>query len=195
MFGNRCALAITMATLGLGLGVKQSHAQIAPVPMQSMRMAPTQVPLTAIPAPGTPASPFRTAPAEVTYEQRDGVQYQVTRRIVKRQVPVTVMRNQSRIVQVPVTTYRTIEEEVITRVAMSGWPNGARPNTVSLRPTTTRQPSSGPSATLTALPNYKPAPHSASPGMGSMGGVASRNIPSRQGKGWQTVEQGQSRYR
>jgi hypothetical protein len=226
-----------MVALGVDLGVGHSHAQVAPTQIQ---------------------------PAQVTYEQRNGVQYQVTRRVVKRQVPVTVMQNRSqtvykqqvksqtisrqqtfcvpvteykkisklhgrwnpfvtpyrteelkpvtvwkqqvvtvqvpasqlvtvpetKTVQVPVTTYRTVEEEVITRVAMSG-----SPTVVNSRPSTAKQFPSGPSATLAALPNYKP-PTSSSvpPGMGPMGGVASRNATSRRGKGWQTVGQGQSRY-
>jgi hypothetical protein len=201
----------------LNPGIRQSAAQVVPTQMQPVRMAPMQAPLTtATPAPRALAQGrvVQSAPARVSYEQRDGIQYQVIRRIVKRQVPVTVIQNRSqtvyrqqavpvpghttsylawvpetKTVQVPVTAYRTVEEEVITRVAMSG-----PPTATSTRPSTARQLPSGPSATLAALSDYQPESNSVSPGMGPMGGATSRSTPSRQGKGWQMTSQGQGRH-
>ena len=93
------------------------------------------------------------------------------------QIPVNQVAwvPQTQTVQVPVTAYRTEEQEVVTRVAMD--PTSSRSTTLA-----NAQPlSSGPSATIAARPS------------GSLGGVALQNDPPRQGTGgWQTPT---SRYR
>lgn len=93
------------------------------------------------------------------------------------QIPVNQVAwvPQTQSVKVPVTAYRTEEQEVVTRVAMD--PASSRSTTLA-----NAQPlsSSGPTATIAARPS------------GSLGGVALQNDPPRQGTGgWQSP----SRYR
>lgn len=207
---------------------------------------------------------LQSTPPQVSYEQRGGVQYQVTRQTVKRQLPATILQNrpqttykqqvksqmesrqhtfcvpvieykkisklhgrwnpfvapyrteelkpvtvwkqqvvtlqvptshlewvpETKTVQVPVTTYRTVEEEVITRVAMNG-PSGM----AGKRPSPARQVTGGPSATLAALPNDPPAARQAAIDTNPMAGVASRTTQPYKGKGWQRIGKGTRLYR
>ncbi len=186
--------------------------------------------------------------AQVIYEERNGVQYQVTRNVVQRQVPVTVMQShpqtvytrqwstqlasqqmlycvpktqyhmvshlhgllnpfvrsywthemkpvttwhqqvatiqtpvshmawvpQIQNVQVPVTAYRTVEEETISRVAMNQPQSLTRPQSLIAR---------GPSATLSASPI-----HGGGINANPIGGIALKNDPPR------TATTRQSRY-
>lgn len=84
------------------------------------------------------------------------------------QIPVNQVAwvPQTRTVQVPVTTYRTAEEETVTRVALSNSP--AATGLASARPL-----SGGPSATIAARPGTP------------LGGVQMENDPPRQATGWQ----------
>lgn len=184
---------------------------------------------------------------DVTYEERDGVRYQVTRRIAQRQVPVTVMQDRQQTVytqqvttnhvnhqqlycvpvtqyqlvsrmrgrwnpfvtpywthnmqpvttwhqqvanvqipvsrvawvpqttttQVPVTAYRTAEEEIVTRVAMD------KPRSLaSAQPLSSSRPVTIAARSSTSTP---------------LGGVALENDPPRQATGWQSPPS--SRYR
>jgi hypothetical protein len=96
---------------------------------------------------------------------------------------------ETKIVQVPVTNYQTVEKEEITRVAMVAAPTKATSIASTIRPIP-----NGPSATLVALPNYNPASRTATSPMGSMENVASRSGLSQHKKGWQTIEQKPRRY-
>lgn len=211
------------------------------------------------------------AAQEVTYEERDGVRYQVTRQVVRQQVPTTVMQPrqqttyvqqvanqtseynqlyyvpitqyqtyyelrgrwnpfvtpyweqvvepvtvwqqqvakvqlptnqvtwvpQTQTVQVPVTEYRTAEQEIVTRVAMSGTPSqtlaaaqplpGNRTSGYPTASTTPTQPSynSQPSAILAARPANTSS---------GIGGIKLDNDPPQQPSAWQTPPD-TSRYR
>lgn len=83
------------------------------------------------------------------------------------QIPVNQVAwvPQTKTVQVPVTTYRTAEEETVTRVAMNGAPSST--GLASARPL------SSPSATIAARPGT------------TLGGVQLQNDPPRQATGWQ----------
>ncbi len=48
---------------------------------------------------------------EVTYEERDGVRYQVTRQVVKQQVPTTVMQDRQQTIYAPQTTTENISHQ------------------------------------------------------------------------------------
>lgn len=48
---------------------------------------------------------------EVTYEVRNGVRYQVTRQVVQRQVPTTVMQNRQQTVYAPQVTTNTLKHQ------------------------------------------------------------------------------------
>lgn len=84
---------------------------------------------------------------------------------------------QTQTVQVPVTAYRTVEKEVITRVALNDSPN---PGLAGAQPL-----SSGPTATIAARPSNST----------SLGGVQMVNDPPREGTGgWQSPSSLGSRY-
>ncbi|MGI9430019.1 MAG: hypothetical protein ACR2NM_15270 [Bythopirellula sp.] len=93
------------------------------------------------------------------------------------QIPVNKVAwvPQTRTVQVPVTTYRTAEEETVTRVAMNNAPSSTA--LASAQPQT-----SGPSATIAARPGT------------TLGGVRLQNDPPRQATGWQQPATSVNRY-
>lgn len=91
------------------------------------------------------------------------------------QIPVNQVAwvPQTKTVQTPVTAYRTVEEETVTRVAMNASPT---PTTglASARPLSSR-PVGGPTATIAARPGT------------ALGGVKLQNDPPRQATGgWQS---------
>ena len=96
---------------------------------------------------------------------------------------------ETKVVQVPVTNYRTVQKEEITRVAI-----GAAPTKATSVASTIRPIPNGLSATLVALPNYNPASGVVPSPVGSMSNVASRSGSSQHKKGWQTIEQQPRRY-
>ena len=54
----------------------------------------------------------RTAPGQnVTYEERDGVRYKVTRRVVRRQIPTTVMQDRQQTVYTQQITTETLNHQ------------------------------------------------------------------------------------
>ena len=81
----------------------------------------------------TTASPAKTvifailagfcAPAadgqEVTYEERNGVRYQVTRRVVQRQVPTTVMQDRQQTVLTPQIVTDTVNHQQLYNVPVT----------------------------------------------------------------------------
>ncbi|QEG37359.1 hypothetical protein [Bythopirellula goksoeyrii] len=60
-----------------------------------------------------------TAAPQVTYEERDGVRYQVTRQIVRQSVPTTVMQDRQQTVLVPKTTTENITHQQRYRVPVT----------------------------------------------------------------------------
>lgn len=98
------------------------------------------------------------------------------------QIPVNQVAwvPQTKTVQVPVTAYRTAEEETVTRVAMDSTP--ASTGLASARPLSTR------TATIASRP-------SAPLGATALGGVAMENDPPRQATGgWQAPSTTGVRY-
>lgn len=108
------------------------------------------------------------------------------------QIPVNrvAWAPETRTVQAPVTTYRTANEEVVSRVAIGATPTtgGSQQMLAASAPTT-------PSATLTpragAVTAAAPAVASATASP-TYGGTAMSSDPPRQGQGWQPA--GDSRY-
>jgi hypothetical protein len=102
------------------------------------------------------------------------------------QIPTSraTMVPETRTVQVPVTTYKTAQEEVVTRVAMgsSQSPTAAQPLTAVAAGSSSP---SQPSATLVARP---PAPASGPPTVA--GGIALQADPPRQATGWRPPAEG-----
>lgn len=109
-----------------------------------------------------------------THEMRPVTTWQ--QQLATVQVPVTQLAwvPETRTVQTPVTKYRTAEEKIETRVALSDAPAGqALAN------------SSGPSATLAARPSATAArPLAAAAPSQPIGGTAMQNDPPRQATGW-----------
>ena len=60
-----------------------------------------------------------TALAEVTYEQRDGVRYQVTRQVTQQQVPVTVMQDRQQTVYRPQVTTQSLNSQQLCCVPVT----------------------------------------------------------------------------
>ncbi len=102
-----------------------------------------------------------------------------TQQVATVQSPVTrvSLAPTTRTVQVPTTTYRTANEEIVRRVAIGATPS---PNTAMASSSPSTTTNSGPSAMLAERPS---APLSSAPY--TAGGQMMQSDPPRQGSGWQ----------